>query len=88
MDDKLAKQLVRQLKIINFWITTFGVLFLLLLGFIGFFMYKTMVFIHDTTTKMEQIQQTTTEKLDVKKQTCNTTGSVGDYLRNNTNFCK
>ena len=88
MDEKLQKQLVRQLKILNFWITTFGVLFLIALAIIGFMLFKVITFMNDTQNSIRQFQQNTTEKLDVKQQACKDDSAFGKFLRENTEICR
>lgn len=87
MDKEVEKQLVKQLKILNFWITTFGVLMLLALGAIGFFLYQTVMFVKTTGDKITSIQQTTVEKLDVKKQVCSGTDSFSQFVKS-TGSCQ
>ncbi len=87
MDNTIEKQLVRQLKILNFWITTFGVLMLLALGIIGFFLFQTVMFVKSTSDKLTTFQQTTTEKLDVKKQFCDGTDAFSNFVRS-TGACQ
>lgn len=81
MDKDVEKQLVRQLKILNFWITTFGVLMLLALGLIGFFLYQTVMFVKSTGDRITSLQQTTTKKLDVKKQVCGGSDAFSNFVR-------
>lgn len=87
MDTSIEKQLVRQLKILNFWITTFGVLMLLALGIIGFFLFQTVMFVKSTSDKLTTFQQTTTEKLDVKKQVCSGTDAFSSFVKS-TGACQ
>lgn len=87
MDSSIEKQLVRQLKILNFWITTFGILMLLALGIIGFFLFQTVMFVKSTSDKLTTFQQTTTEKLDVKKQVCDGTDAFSSFVKS-TGACQ
>ena len=81
MNEQIEKQLVRQLKILNTWITIFGTLFLLALGIIGYFMFQTVMFVRDAGDKISSFQQSTTEKLDVKKQVCDGTDAFANFVR-------
>ncbi|MGB3023907.1 MAG: hypothetical protein WBB39_03850 [Candidatus Saccharimonadales bacterium] len=81
MNEQLEKQLVRQLKILNFWITTFGVLMLLTLGTIGFFLWQAVTFIRSTNDNIQQFRQTTTEKLDVKASVCDGSDNFSHLVR-------
>lgn len=81
MNDKVAEQLVRQLKLLNFWITTFGVLFLATLGIIAFMLFQVFTFVKKTNDTVVNFKDETTQKLDVKSKTCNGQGSVAEWLR-------
>lgn len=87
MDEKLQKQLIRQLKLLNFWITTFGVLLLIALGIIGFFLFQVFTAVQSTADKIQNFQQQTSENLNVKNQLCTAQGAVGAYLQGNE-ICK
>ena len=87
MDEKLQRQLLRQLKILNFWITFFGVLFLVSIGIIGFLLFQVITFARDTGGKIDSLEQTTTEKLDVKAQICGGSDSLSNFIRQNTDAC-
>ncbi len=86
MDHTVEKQLLKQLKILNFWITLFGILFLIILGIIGFFMYQTAMFVRDTSERVSDFQQSTTQSIDVKSQVCSKNDSLADFLKAN-NLC-
>lgn len=88
MTETVEKQLVRQLKILNFWVTTLGILLLVALGVIGFFLFQTVMFVKDTGSKIQTLQTTTTEKLDVKAQVCSGDSSFSQFVRSNTSACQ
>ncbi len=87
MNETLERQLIRQLKILNFWITTFGVLFLLVLGIIGYFLFQTVMFIKSTNDSIQSFKDTTTQKLDIKKQACEGSDSFSNFIRS-TGACR
>ncbi len=87
MDDALLKQLVRQLRILNIWITIFGSLILAALLILGYFVFKIVTFVNDTNTKIDNFTTQTKETLDVKGQVCESDG-VGGFLRDKTGVCK
>jgi hypothetical protein len=70
MEDTLARQLIKQLKILNFWIRVFGILVLVTLAILGFLLYKIVTFVQDTQNKITDLQQKTTQTLDVQKRLC------------------
>ncbi len=82
MDEKVARQLVHQMKIMNFWITFFGSIIVILMLVIGFFTYKTVVFVRTTQQKITDIQTKTTQTLNVKDDICNSS------LLSSTSYCK
>lgn len=88
MDEHVQKQLIRQLKILNFWITTFGVLLLVALGIIGFLLFQVIVFVRDTGDQLQQFRQNTTESLNLQQQACRDEGAFGTFLRNQSNLCE
>lgn len=81
MNEQLERQLVRQLKILNFWITTFGVLFLLVLGVIGFFLLQAVMFIRTTNDSIQHFTQQTGETLDIKKKTCSGSDAFSNFVK-------
>lgn len=87
MDDQLAKQLVRQLRILNLWITIFGTLILATLAVLGYFVFKIVTFVNDTNTKVENLTSQTKETLDFNARFCDSE-SVGGFLRGNTDACE
>lgn len=87
MDDQLAKQLVKQLKILNLWITIFGTLILVTLAVLGYFVFRIVTFVNDTNTKIENFTTQTKDTLDVRGQVCDT-DSVGGFLREQTGVCE
>ncbi len=87
MDEALLRQLTRQLKLLNFWITFFGVLFLIGFIVLGILIYKVVSFTHSAETKITNLQQTTSQTLDVQKQLCDTK-SLGSFLQKETSACK
>lgn len=70
MDEQLQRQLVRQLKIMNFWITFFGTIILVSLLIMGFLVFKIVTFVRSTEQKVTQFQTKTSETLNVKDDLC------------------
>ncbi|MDL2363605.1 MAG: hypothetical protein QFB86_04465 [Patescibacteria group bacterium] len=87
MEDLLVKQLTRQLKLLNFWITLFGTLFLVGFIILGVLVYKLVTFTHDTTAKFDALQQKTEQTINVQKQLCDSK-NVGSLLHKQTSICK
>lgn len=87
MDEKLQRQIIRQLKILNIWITIFGILILLAIGAIGFMLFQVITFAQSTAQQLNQFQQGTSEQFNVEKQVCGSEGQLSQYLRSQTNVC-
>jgi sensor histidine kinase regulating citrate/malate metabolism len=87
MDEVLLRQLVRQLKILNFWITTVGLLILAAIVICIVLLIKIVAFVHNTESKITDLQQKTTQSLNVKQQLC-TNKSISDFLQNKSTVCQ
>lgn len=87
MDELLLKQLVRQLRIMNIWISIFGTLILITLVVLGVLVWKVVSFVNETNTKIDNITSQTKESLDFKQRFCTSDG-VGGFLRDRTEVCK
>ena len=70
MDEVLVRQLVRQLKIINLWITLFGTVIVVALIVLGILVFKVATFVHSTEQKVSDLQQKTVNTLNVKDDIC------------------
>ena len=82
MQEATAEQLVKLLKIINFWITFFGSLFIIVFVILGFLLFKVVTFVQSTQKSIENIQVKTSETLDVKDDLCS------NSLLSSSGFCK
>jgi uncharacterized membrane protein YciS (DUF1049 family) len=70
MDEVLVRQLVRQLKIINLWITLFGTVIVVALIVLGILVFKVATFVRTTEQKVSDLQQKTVNTLNVKDDIC------------------
>lgn len=86
MDEKLSKQLIRQLKFLNFFIGLFGVLILAAIAVIGFMLFQVITFTQTAANNISDFRQETAGKLDVREQACGDE-TLGAFLRNNSNVC-
>ncbi|MGB4800364.1 MAG: hypothetical protein WBP03_02505 [Candidatus Saccharimonadales bacterium] len=82
MNEDLTRQLVRQLKIINFWITLFGSIIVITLLFLGFLVFKVVTYVHNTEQKVTDLRNKTTQTLNVKDDFCK------NSLLSGTSYCK
>ncbi len=87
MDELLLKQLIRQLRIMNIWISVFGSLILITLVVLGILVFKVVSFVNDTNKKIENITTQTQQSLDFKSKVCDT-DSIGNLLQDRTNVCE
>jgi hypothetical protein len=83
----LMKQLVRQMKILNFWITVFGTLMLTALVITGLLVWQLVSFVNTTNQRLDNIRATTLDSLNVSKKTCDSSGELGSWLRDHTGLC-
>lgn len=88
MNEQLLKQLVRQMKIMNFWITLFGSLFLVAILVAGFLLWQLVTFINETNRKIDTIKTQTSDSLNVKKQACEGSNDFSKWLQHSTEACK
>ena len=83
LDPSLLRQLVRQLKIINFWISLYGTLLLIALGIILFLMFQVFSFVRDTNDRIDQAR----DSVNIQRQACQSDGAFGDFLRSRSGLC-
>ena len=88
MNDQLAKQLVKQLKILNFWVTSLGVLLLAGLVVIGILLFQVISFVRDTSHNITNFTTSTQQKLDLKTQACAGNDSFSTFIKSKTDVCR
>lgn len=88
MDETLQRQLVRQLKIMNTWITIFGSLMLISLVILMILVLQVVTFVRTTGEKVDNLKNSAASSLDVKKNACTADNEFGKYLREHTGLCK
>lgn len=87
MDDSIGRQLVRQLRIINFWITFFGVIFVVALVLFGVVIYKTYTYAHHAEQQISAIQTQASSALNFQKQVCDNS-ELKLLLNRAGNYCQ
>lgn len=75
MDEKLARKINRQLRAIKVMLGFFTLLMITTLVILGFIAWKVVTFTHEVNNKITKIENSTTQKLDIKSQLCNGTSS-------------
>jgi hypothetical protein len=76
IDEKLIRKLNRQMRSIRLMLGFFTLVTLAVLGIWIYMAYKFVTFTHDVNNKITTIQNTTTQKLDIKSQLCADTTSL------------
>jgi cytoskeletal protein RodZ len=90
MNEKLLKKLIRQVKILNFFIASFGFLVLISIGIVVFLLWQTITFVQGVNQKLQNVSQQvkeTRQSLNVKNQACEDS-AIGNFLKKNSQFCK
>lgn len=87
MNEELTKQLTRQLKLLNIWISVFGTLIIISFLIIIFLLFKVVTFVQDTSQKVSDLQQKASQSVDVRSQLCKS-DSVGSFLQDKSDVCK
>lgn len=75
------------MKVLNFWITLFGSLFLVGLIIAGFLLFKLVTFVQHTDQRIQDLQTKTSNALNLQKQVCGN-GSLSKLLANAGNYCQ
>jgi cell division protein FtsL len=84
MDEKLLRRINRQLRGIKVMLGFFALLLIVMLAIMAFVAWKVVTFTHSVNTKISNIEQTTQQKLDIKKQLCD--GTTSNAITNQ--FCQ
>lgn len=79
----LQRQLLRQLKVMNFWISLFGTLLLVCLGIMLYLIFQIVGFVNDTNQRISEVR----DNLDVQSRACESDNSFGGWLRDSTDLC-
>lgn len=72
----------------NFWISFYGVIMIVIMGVLLYLIVQMVTFIQDTNKRLEQFKTDTTNSLNVQKKTCEAENSVASWLKANTDICK
>lgn len=88
MNDKTQRQLVRQLKIINFWISFYGIIVIIVMLVMAFMVFKVVTFVGETNSRIDGVKSTISKELNAKQKLCNNEGSLSNLIKDRTDFCK
>ena len=70
MDDVLLRKVSRQLKLLNFVVSFFGLLILASFVVSAVLLFKAVTFARSEATKIDNLQKQATQSLNVKQQLC------------------
>lgn len=87
MDEQLIKQLTRQLKILNIWISIVGVTILAAIIVCIVLLFKVVTFVQNTSDRITNIQDSTKKSLNVREQIC-ASKSISSFLQNRSEICE
>lgn len=88
MNEQTAKQLVRQLKIINFWISFYGVILIVIMGTLAFMMFQVVTFVRETNERIDALRTSAVESIDVQKKICQGDDEISGLIKRQTDLCR
>lgn len=74
MDEKLIKALTRQMRILNFWVTIYGTIILIVLIFLSVTLFRVVSYVNNLNKKVES-------SLDVKTKICSNDSGLANILQ-------
>ncbi|MEO8105423.1 MAG: hypothetical protein ABI602_03750 [Candidatus Saccharibacteria bacterium] len=86
MDDVLLRKVSRQLKLLNFVVTAFGLLILASFAVTAVLLFKAITYVHTEATKLDSLQKQATQALDVKQQLCSDK-TISAFVKSQSGFC-
>lgn len=87
MNEELLKQLVRQMKIMNFWVTLFGTITIIAIIALAILIFQVVQVINKTNDQLTQVKTELAQSVDVKKQLCDGDNNLTTFL-NKAGACK
>lgn len=87
MDEKLQQQLIRQLKILNIWISFFGTMMIISVIVVAVLLFQLITFLGETNRKIESVKTDVSSSVDVQEQACSSNNALGTFLRDSTDVC-
>lgn len=85
---QLQRKLIRQLRLMNIWITLFGVILSVVLIVFVFFIYKAVSYVHTASDNISNIENKTSSTLDVQQQLCKDNSAFSAVIKDQTSICK
>jgi high-affinity Fe2+/Pb2+ permease len=87
MDEALAKKLSRQLKLLNFLLVFFVLIFMSFFAVAGLFAYGAMQEVRDAKNTLTNLQGKTEDTLNVRSELCDSSGTLSTLLKAQSNIC-
>ena len=87
IDEQLARRLLRQIKVLNFLIIFFAVVFMAIFAVAGVFAYAAVQEVKDAKDSLTSVQQKATDSLNVRDDLCSSSGTVSTLLKNQSELC-
>lgn len=88
MSEQTEKKLLRQLKLINFWISFYGIIMIVLLGTLTYFIIQMVMFVRDTNQRIDSLRSAAADSVNIEKRLCEDGGTLGGIIKSQTNLCK
>src|SRR4051812_44775154 len=87
LDPKMARKLLRNLRILNTLVVFFTLLIITAFTITGILAYKVLTEVRDTKSSFDSLTVKAQDNLNFKSQLCDTTGSVSTLLKKQTDVC-
>ncbi len=87
MDEVLIRKLARQVKLLNFFLVFFSVVFVAVLAVSGMFAYQALQEVRDAKHTLDSLRQVTGSDSTVKNDLCDSSGTLGTLLQQQSDLC-
>lgn len=87
MDEALARKLSRQLKLLNFLIVFFALVFMAVFAVAGIFAYGALQEVRDAKGTLTSLQGKTEDTLNVRSELCDSSGTLSALLKSQSDVC-
>ncbi|MDB5169927.1 MAG: hypothetical protein JWN82_323 [Candidatus Saccharibacteria bacterium] len=88
MDEALIRKLSRQVKVLNFFLVFFSVIFIAVLAVTGLVAYRALQEVRDAKNTLTSLQSQAGENLNVKNDLCDSSGTLGSLLKSQSDVCE
>lgn len=87
MDEQLARRLLRQIKVLNFLIIFFSIVFLAIFVVAGIFGYAAIKEVRDAKNSLTSVQGQAEDTLDVRDELCGGSGNLSALVKAQSDIC-